>query len=156
MTKIDNAVRCAVIVVLASVFAACQGATATLVAPEDYGTSAIQFDDVPIPAGLRLATSPASSHSHAVGTFRHGDFEYSGHVPIERVVEYMRNRMAVHAWELVGFETTETATDLTFTRRPYEVVCRVFEESALTKMRVSIRTAVGPDDDAGASVVQGE
>ncbi|MCA8941692.1 MAG: hypothetical protein KDB80_03960, partial [Planctomycetes bacterium] len=139
---------------LASMFAACQGTAPQLTAPEDFGTSAIQFDDVPIPSGMRLATGPGFSHSHAVGSFRYGDFEYSGHVPVERVVEYMRSRMAVHAWDLAEFETSELATDLRFTRRPYVVTCHVFEQSATTKMQVSVRTEIGPEHvaDAGATI----
>lgn len=109
---------------------------------EDLGMAAIQFDDIPVPDGLRLKTSAHESHSYEVDGFRFGDFEYYGVMRAEKAVSYMRDRMAVHGWALRDSSVGETAADLVFWRRPYETKCRIWQDASITRMKVAVRTKV--------------
>ncbi len=112
---------------------------------EDLGLHEIQFDDIPVPDGLRLKKA---AHSYQVESFRFGDFEYYGLMKSERAVAYMKDRMAIHGWELQDANEREADASLSFWRRPYRTDCRIWQDSSLTRMKVSVRTQV---DDGGVA-----
>lgn len=118
-------------------------------AGEGLGVSTVQFQDVPVPAGLKLRTGGATSHSFAAGDWRFGNFEYVGLTPADEAVRYMQDRMGYHGWKMSESERGKTSSLLRFDRRPYSMKCRIWREDGLTHMSVAVRTevvAMGPSD----------
>lgn len=93
------------------------------------GVTAIQFQDMVVPAGLRLIDDAHQSHSLEAASWRQGRFVYSGRVQPAEAASYVRQRMPLHNWELVTDEAPKPneahlryvrgyyAAEYTFSRR---------------------------------------
>lgn len=126
------------LVSLAILLAGCVGPVASV--EDSSGVTAVQFADVPVPAGMRLIAGH-ESHSFQVGDFRHGDFHYSGSVPRADVASYMTRRMALHGWSQVGEAPPDAGIlDLKFARHPHTARCEIWQESSVTHLRIAVRT----------------
>ncbi len=109
----------------------------------DSGVSAIQFADIPVPAGMRLREGRHDSHSFQAGDFRYGDFRYMGMVPVQAAVSYMGERMKLNRW--AQSEPTEIIAGkqhMRFTRYPYQTHCVIWKEpdENITRMNIEVRT----------------
>lgn len=135
--------QAAFVAVLAGLFGC---ATENEMPAVDHGVTSIQFDDIPIPAGMRLKTEGNESHSHVAGEeFRYGDFEYIGRMPIAEAATYMRERMRLHDWEATAQETgPDGSQTLRFERRPYVTTCTIRRDpdTKNTLMSVAVRTRI--------------
>ena len=128
------------------------GATTALVAgcatpPEGAstdGVSALQFSDIPVPAGLKLRDRRHASDSVQVGQYRYANYVYSGGVPVAEVSAYLRERMPQHSWELTAEETDAEGNErLSFQRGKYTADCRMArDEKAVTRLHVTVRTSL--------------
>ncbi len=74
-----------------------------------YGVSAVQFQDVVVPAGMQLRDSAHESHSRVEASWRKAHFIYSGQTPVQSAVSYVRERMPQHNWTMVAEEQVEEA-----------------------------------------------
>jgi len=110
---------------------------------EDPGVSAIQFADIPVPAGMRLREGRHESHSFQAGDFRYGDFRYMGRVPVDATVAYMSERMKLNRWsQLEPAELIAGKQYMHFARYPYHTSCVIWKEPEenLTRMNIEVRT----------------
>jgi hypothetical protein len=129
----------AVFVFLAVVAAGCAGAAASDREP-DLGVAAIQFADVPVPAGFHLVGPGHLSHSFEAAGFRYGDFEFTGPMSVSAASTYLKDRMREHGWELRGQEAVDRGEELRFARTPYETTCRLWRDDTSTRLKVAVRT----------------
>jgi len=116
----------------------------------DDGVSAIQFEDIPVPDGLRLQERAHSSDSLELGEYRYANFSYVGGVPVAEVSSYLRDRMPQHKWTLLAEETDPDGNDtLSFRRGKYTAECRLQHEesSARTTLDIVVRTTLDPRRD---------
>ncbi|MCC6671355.1 MAG: hypothetical protein IT458_09860 [Planctomycetes bacterium] len=105
------------------------------------GVSAVQFDDIPVPDGMKLVSQHHESHSVQVGGYRYADFVYRGSDPIDQVAAYMLQRMPQHSWKAVKEDASSADTRvLRFERDAYRVECTITRESRTTTMNVQVRT----------------
>jgi hypothetical protein len=84
-----------------------------------YGVSAVQFQDVVVPDGLRLVDDAHRSYSREESSWRQAHFEYIGQVDLSLSASYVRERMPQHSWAKVKDESGETSTHLLFERGIY-------------------------------------
>ncbi|MBL8752435.1 MAG: hypothetical protein JNK15_03960 [Planctomycetes bacterium] len=88
---------------LSCLFAACA------TDPNDAGASAVQFQDVVVPSGLRLRDEANESYSRDESGWRQGHFVYSGQIDVAAAANYVRERMPQHKWTKVQDEQTQEA-----------------------------------------------
>ncbi len=126
--------------------AGCESPQSAPSQPND-GVSSTQFEDIPVPDGLRLRERLHKSDSVVVGDYRYGNFVYTGSVPVAEVASYMRDRMPQHAWELIGEDQDAKGnTTLNFRRGKYTADCTLGRtEDKTTQMTVTVRTTL--DDE---------
>jgi len=115
--------------------------------PSADGVSALQFSDIPVPAGLTLRDQQHNSDSAQVGEYRYANFEYSGAIPVAEVSSYLRERMPQHSWELTGEETDAAGNErLSFQRGKYFAECRMArDKKSVTRLHVTVRTSLARD-----------
>jgi len=100
------------------------GACAGPLPPGEDGVTAVQFQDMVVPAGLRLIDDSHQSHSIEAASWRHGRFVYSGTVRLADAADYVRERMPQHNWTLVedavsGGQPDSVTTTLRYQRGYY-------------------------------------
>lgn len=98
-----RSVSCVALVVCAVALSSCASpdpATA-------YGVSAVQFQDVVVPAGMTLRDSAHESHSRVEAAWRKAHFIYTGQPSVQAAVAYVRERMPQHNWTMVTEEQME-------------------------------------------------
>lgn len=104
-----------------------------------------QFQDVVVPAGLRLVDDAHESHSAQAASWRMGHFLYTGSVRSEEAVNYVRQRMPQHNWELVADEVVDTnTTRLRFVRGLYSAQYQFIRQDGRTQMVVDYQTDYTP------------
>jgi hypothetical protein len=125
---------------------ACESPQTAPSQPND-GVSSTQFEDIPVPDGLRLRERMHKSDSIVVGDYRYGNFVYTGSVPAAEVASYMRERMPQHAWQLVAEdEDAKGNQTLSFRRGKYTADCSLGRtEDKATQMTVKVRTELDED-----------
>ena len=130
-----------------ALLACCAAQLASCKSPEpveieaDLGLETVQFDDVPIPAGMTLRTEGQQSHSRVAGGYRYADFVYTGRVSESAVRDYLLERMPLHGWEVVHVgETTENGQRLEFQRGLYDAACVIERDRNRTRLIVEVRT----------------
>lgn len=96
--------------------------------PAADSVTAVQFQDVVVPSGMRLKKDNHESYSTEASTYRKGRFEYVGSTELEAAAAYVRERMPQHSWTKVQDEAVAEAglrmlfergiyrADYTFTR----------------------------------------
>jgi hypothetical protein len=92
------------------------------------GVSAVQFQDVVVPTGLRLVDAAHRSYAREEAGWRHARYEYIGSADVLAAADYVRERMPQHSWSKVQdamagdtelrlrFERGIYRADYTFTR----------------------------------------
>jgi hypothetical protein len=92
------------------------------------GVTAVQFQDVVVPNGMRLKVDNHESYSREELGYRIGRFEYVGSTDLEVAANYVRERMPQHSWSKskdeavadaglrIRFERGDYRADYTFTR----------------------------------------
>lgn len=82
--------------------------------------SSAQFQDVVVPDGMRLLDDMHQSYSNVASTWRLGHFVYSGLLGSDTAMNYVRQRMPQHNWQLASEETIDATTvKLRFVRAQY-------------------------------------
>ena len=140
-------VRATLLGALTWLLCGCQGRPFVEVPDQDYGVSATQFADIPVPDRMKLQEHPQTSHSSEASDWRYGNFVYSGPMPLDEATNYMLQRMPLHSWKLVSDEfPSPDSRLLRFERGIYVADCRFTRESAKTRMEVHYRTERPPLD----------
>lgn len=105
------------------------------------GVSAVQFQDVVVPSGLRLIDGSHESASREVAGWRQGRFVYQGDTRIEDAIAYVRQRMPQHNWEVTGSVNLEPpGCRLQFARGIYSAEYTFERREGVTQMVVDYRT----------------
>jgi hypothetical protein len=88
--------------------------------PGNHDVSAVQFQDVVVPTGLRLREGAHESYSREEASWRLGHFEYVGQTDVLAAADYVRERMPQHSWAKVQDEGQgETILRMRFERGIY-------------------------------------
>jgi len=101
----------------------------------------IQFQDVVVPAGLRLIDGQRQSHSVEAASYRHAHYLYSGTVRPEEAIGYVRLRMPQHKWQLAAEEEVdENTVRLRFVRGQYSADYSFTYTGGVLQMVVDYKT----------------
>src|SRR5712691_8766055 len=119
MSCLADTIKCSLLLLCACKYS---GSTAVVpTAPEQGdGVSAIQFQDIVVPDGLKLRDSYHESYSIEETGWRLGHFVYSGLPHLEESSAHVISRMPQHSWSLLADEKTDESTrKLRFARGRY-------------------------------------
>jgi hypothetical protein len=105
-----------------------------------HGVSAVQFQDVVVPTGLRLVDDAHRSYSRDEAGWRQAHFEYVGQTDVGAAANYVRERMPQHGWAKVSDETVEAATRMRFERGIYLADYTITRSEGATVMVVDYTT----------------
>lgn len=109
----------------------------------DLGISAVQFQDVAIPAGMKLVERFHESHSREAAGWRYGHFEYVGQTTLPEACNYLLERMPQHRWQPTADEAVEASTRrLQFKRGAYVVDYRFERIDGETHLVIDYDTKV--------------
>lgn len=105
------------------------------------GVQATQFQDMVVPAGMRLRDAQNESHSRQEASWRLGHFVYQGSTAMDEAIGYVRQRMPQHNWtkieDAVG---DEDVARLRFERGIYTVDYTFERRNGATHMVVDYKT----------------
>lgn len=105
------------------------------------GVTAVQFQDVVVPTGMRLKDDGHASYSTEAATYRKGRFEYVGPTDLEAAASYVRERMPQHSWtKLQDGPVAEAALRLQFERGIYRADYTFTRSEGVTVMVVDYTT----------------
>jgi len=106
-----------------------------------YGVNATQFQDMVVPAGLRLRDRIHESYSRQEAGWRMGHFVYVGSTGIDEAMGYVRQRMPQHSWTMVDDEqTADQVARLRFERGIYSAEYTFQRQDGSTQMVVVYST----------------
>ena len=135
------ALRWSVPTLLGLLFAACESTETNH--SGDLGTSAVQFQDIVVPQGLKLVERFAESHSREAAGWRYGHFEYVGQTTIQEACSHLLDRMPQHSWQLVSDKSDDPKTrHIQFKRGAYVVDYRLERNFGETHMVVDYDTKI--------------
>ena len=117
------------------VLAACATDPATA-----HGVSAVQFQDVVVPAGLKLVDDAHRSWSREEAGWRSAHFEYIGQVDLQDAANYVRERMPQHGWTKSRDEAASASTQMQFERGIYVADYSFTRSEGATIMVVDYKT----------------
>lgn len=110
------------------------------------GVQALQFADIPVPAGMRLQDEYHASDSLQIGDYRYANFLYAGGISVAEASSYMRERMPQHAWQLVDESgDPQSGQLLRFERGRYRADCQLTRRNARTTLQISVRTEIAAE-----------
>ncbi len=105
------------------------------------GVSAVQFQDVVVPNGLRLKDAGHESYSRDEAGWRQGHFVYTGQIDLATAASYVRERMPQHSWAKVhDEEAAETGLRMRFERGIYKADYSFSRSDGATMMVVDYAT----------------
>jgi hypothetical protein len=105
------------------------------------GVSAVQFQDVVVPSGMRLREEAHESYSRDDAGTRNGHFVYTGQADVATVANYVRERMPQHNWTKVQDEDgQEIGLRLRFERGIYRADYSITRSDGSTMMVVDYVT----------------
>jgi hypothetical protein len=111
--------------------------------PEEQVVTAVQFQDVVVPSGLRLRDEAARSWSREDASWRHGHFEYTGQVDVQTAADYVRARMLQHNWTKTQDKTVaDVGLSMQFEREIYQAVYTFSRSEGVTVMVVEYTTNI--------------
>jgi hypothetical protein len=126
---------------LLGLFAAC--ATPDGSPGDDFGVTAVQFQDIVVPDGMTLLNRRNESHSREEPGWRYGHFEYTGQPRVDDACAHVLLRMPQHSWRLVADEQPDEATRrLQFVRGRYVAEYTLERRQGLTRMVIDYRTDI--------------
>jgi hypothetical protein len=106
-----------------------------------YGVNATQFQDMVVPAGLRLRERGHESYSRQEAGWRMGNFVYEGTTGVEEAMGYVRQRMPQHNWTIVSEDlTADEMARLRFERGIYTAEYTFQRRDGSTQMVVVYNT----------------
>jgi hypothetical protein len=109
-------------------------------APDD-GVSAIQFQDIVVPSGMKLQESNHESHSMEASGYRMGHFLYEGMPKVEEASSHILQRMPQHNWTLVSDEKLDEMTrKLKFSRGRYVAEYTLHRQDGVTNLVIDYKT----------------
>ncbi|MFY9344848.1 MAG: hypothetical protein WAT39_20310 [Planctomycetota bacterium] len=109
--------------------------------PAADGVSAVQFQDVVVPSGLRLRDDAHESYSREEAGWRQGHFVYVGQTDASTAADYVRGRMPQHGWTKVQDEADgEGGFRLGFHRDVYRAAYSLRRGEGFTTMVVDYTT----------------
>jgi hypothetical protein len=107
----------------------------------DLGVSSVQFQDIAIPAGLKLVERFHESHSREVAGWRFGHYEYVGQTTMPEACAHVLERMPQHDWKVVVDDASQAnARHLQFKRGAYVVDYRLDRIDGQTQLVVEYDT----------------
>ena len=120
-------------------------ASATLfscaVDPASNDVSAVQFQDVVVPTGMRLRDGAHESHSREEHAYRFAHFEYVGSTDLQAAADYVRERMPQHSWtKLQDEDKAEAGLRMLFERGIYRADYTFSRSEGSTVMVVDYTT----------------
>ncbi len=105
------------------------------------GVNATQFQDMVVPAGLRLRDRGHESYSRQEAGWRMGHFVYEGTTGIDEAMGYVRQRMPQHSWNMVADElAADQVARLRFERGIYSAEYTFQRREGSTQMVVVYQT----------------
>jgi hypothetical protein len=105
------------------------------------GVTAVQFQDVVVPNGMRLKNEGQASYSTEAATYRKGRFEYVGSTDLEAAASYVRERMPQHSWTKLRDEAAaEAGLHILFERGIYRADYTFTRSDGVTVMVVDYTT----------------
>ncbi len=107
---------------------------------EGYGVSATQFQDMVVPDGFRLRDDAHESYAREEGGWRHGHFVYSSNGDLEPALNYVRQNMPRHRWQIMKDDVVEGAVHLRFERGAYSADYTFIRREGATQMVVEYST----------------
>ncbi len=109
----------------------------------DRGVSAVQFQDVVVPDGMKLLDQFHESHSRETGGWRFGHFEYIGSPPVQDACAHLLLRMPQHLWRLATDESpTDSTRKLRFERGRYVADYMLQRIDGVTHMVIDYQTQI--------------
>ncbi|MGE3173323.1 MAG: hypothetical protein AB7O97_11915 [Planctomycetota bacterium] len=109
----------------------------------DTGVSAVQFQDLVVPAGMSMIDRYHESHSREDAGWRYGHFEYLGAPQLDEACAHLLSRMPQHNWQLAADEATDASSRrLRFERGRYVVDYNLTRIDGVTRMVVDYRTEI--------------
>lgn len=107
----------------------------------DDGVTAVQFQDIVVPSGMKLQDNRHESHSIEATGWRMGHFVYEGMPKIEEACSHILQRMPQHAWKLVADEQPDPTTrKLRFSRGRYEAAYTLRRQDGVTFLEIDYKT----------------
>lgn len=114
--------------------------------PAADGVSAVQFQDVVVPSGLRLRNEAHESYSREEASWRQAHYVYVGQTDIATAAAYVRERMPQHSWSKVRDEDNkESGLQLGFERNIYRANYTFTRGDGTTIMIVDYTTVFATD-----------
>lgn len=105
------------------------------------GVTAVQFQDVVVPTGLRMRNGAHESYSREEAGWRHGRFEYVGPTDVQAAADYVRERMPQHSWSKILDEAAaEAGVRIRFERGLYRADYTFTRSEGATVMVVDYTT----------------
>ncbi len=106
------------------------------------GVTAVQPNDIPVPAGMTLKTRRHESHTLQIGDgYRYADLEYEGLVPVPEVAGYLTDRMQQHSYRIVSEDSSsDDQVVLVFQRGRFTSECTVSKLDHRTSLKIRVRT----------------
>lgn len=109
----------------------------------DLGISAVQFQDLVVPQGMKLVERFAESHSREAAGWRYGHFEYVGQTQIQDACAHLLERMPQHSWQVIKDDaSTPQARHIQFKRGAYVVDYRFERNFGETHMVIDYDTKI--------------
>ncbi|MCU0862730.1 MAG: hypothetical protein MUC36_02965 [Planctomycetes bacterium] len=125
------------VLVCLAVLAACETGDPS----RSYGVGAAQYQDVVVPAGLKLREGGHESYSRDEAGWRQAHLVYSGQTRVEEAANYVRQRMPQHNWSMVASEELEGGVvKLRFERSVYTADYTFVRADGATQMVVDYAT----------------
>jgi len=129
------------LLLLTCLVVACKSPETAQRSPES-GVSAVQFQDLVVPDGMRIQDANHESHSREEEGWRFGHFVYSGQPKVEDACAHLLLRMPQHQWRLVKDDQAATSRRLRFARGRYSVEYTLDRQDGVTQMTIDYRTEI--------------
>jgi hypothetical protein len=109
--------------------------------PDASVITAVQFQDVVVPSGLRLREGAGESWSREEASWRDGHFEYAGQADVQAAADYVRERMPQHNWTKTQDESVaDVGLRMRFERGIYRALYTFSRSEGVTIMVVDYKT----------------
>lgn len=126
---------------LTACIAACKSTEVEL--SNDHGVTAVQFQDLVVPDGMKMLDRYHESHSREEAGWRYGHYVYSGQPKLDDVAGHLLLRMPQHSWVVASDERPDDSTRrLRFTRGRYVAEYTITREHGSTVMVIDYKTQI--------------
>ncbi len=113
---------------------------------------AVQFPDIPVPAGLQLQVSHNESASFAAGDFRWAVLHYRGKLPMAQALSFLKEQLVQFQWRIVSQERPGPGELVLQAEKPcYVAQFRLHQMGTVLHMDVYLNTRLRPGEGAASS-----